>query len=109
MLPMLLWGCTKPVETGDRPPPPDTDVPPPDTDVPPDTDTDETTTTGTTGDTGGATGATGDTGAEEVIDCAALSPTPVSFQLLATPRAYHGLAFDAVGNLIGSDAGNLIA
>jgi hypothetical protein len=44
-----------------------------------------------------------------VIDCAAIPDTPTDVHLLAKPRAYHDVIFDAEGNLIGSDGYNLTA
>lgn len=97
---LLLVGCTPPDEpTGSGPTTPvDTD-PTTDSDTTIDTDT---TPTGTTGDTATtSTGTTGDTGPEVVLDCAALPAAPLARQILGAPRAYHGLAFDTIGNLIG--------
>src|SRR5688572_27859050 len=101
----IAWGCTPPEPTrGDRDPV-DTDVP--DTDLPPDTDTDTdtgatTTTTGSTGDTGGSTPGI-------VVDCAALSPVPISSRIVPGARSHHSIAFDAYGMLLGWDNSNVMA
>jgi len=75
----------------------------------------ETGTTSPTADTGttlptgstGSTASTGDTGTLPVIDCAALSPTPLSAGPVSGARAYHGIALTD-GKLYGTDGSNLI-
>jgi len=99
---------------------------------------DATTSTGATGDTGpstpsptgptadtaftstggdtrstaatGATGATADTGTSTlpVIDCAAVSPNPLSQRSVPGARGYHGLVFADDGRLVGSDGNTLL-
>ena len=88
------------------PPPPDptTPTPPP----APTTPAPVTTPTGDTSDSAVATGTTGDTGTGVVLDCAALPTEPIGSTLFPDIHAYHGLAFDDEGNLIGSRNGDII-
>ena len=73
----------------------DTDVPDTDTDVP-DTDTDPPPDTD-------------DTDVQvPVVDCSSLPQGPFPRVILPTPRGYHGLAFDQLGNLVGGDGTNLV-
>jgi hypothetical protein len=44
-----------------------------------------------------------DMGEPEMIDCSALSASPLSTTQLGMPRGYHDVAFDGQGNIIGSD------
>ncbi|MCB9674546.1 MAG: SMP-30/gluconolactonase/LRE family protein [Alphaproteobacteria bacterium] len=77
---------------------------------PTDTDTDTVPTpvhTGHTGDT--AVVHTGDTGPDvPVFDCTSLQTAPFQSRRVPGARAYHGLAFDTLGNLVGSDGSSLI-
>jgi len=71
------------------------------------------TRTGPTGTDTGASGTTADTadsattGTLPPIDCAALSPSPLSAATVPGGRGYHGLVFADDGRLVGSD-GNLV-
>ncbi|MCB9674031.1 MAG: SMP-30/gluconolactonase/LRE family protein [Alphaproteobacteria bacterium] len=68
----------------------------------PDTDTDATDTAPPT--------PTADTAPEiPVIDCTVLPGPPFDAAQLAAPRAYHGVAFDQQGRLVGSDGSNFVA
>ena len=80
----------------EEPPPTATDVP---------TDTDVDTDIVTTADT--APPVDTDPGIPE-IDCTVLPAGPFMGRQLGSPRAYHGLAFDQLGNLVGSDGNNLL-
>jgi len=62
--------------------------------------------TGTTGDTG-TTAATADTAA--VIDCSLTVPIAASSQVVTGARGYHGLVFNDLGEIVGSDGSSLIA
>ena len=62
--------------------------------------------TGTTGDTG-STAATADTAA--AIDCAVTVPVATSNRLVGGARGYHGLVFNDLGEIVGSDGNSLIA
>lgn len=82
----------------------DTDVPTA-TPPPPPTDTDVDTDVVTTADTAPPV----DTDPQvPVVDCSVPPSGPFSGRQLVTPRAYHGLAFDRLGNLVGSDGNNLL-
>ena len=45
---------------------------------------------------------------EDVIDCATAPTQPISETLITGARGYHGLAFDQLGNIVGSDGTSLI-
>ena len=102
----IVWGCKQAEPPGTDGEPSDTDStptePPPDTDIDTDTDTGAASTTGATGDTGGTT-------TEIVVDCAALSATPISTQVVPVARSHHSIAFDANGMLLGWANGNVMA
>lgn len=116
---MLLIAVLLACSGGDDPEPTDSDITEPvdsgDTAIVPVDSATETGTTSPTGDTGttlptgstGSTASTGDTGTLPVIDCAALSPTPLSAGPVSGARAYHGIAITD-GKLYGTDGSNLI-
>jgi hypothetical protein len=75
-----------------------------DTDV--DTDTDMDTDTDT--DTGSDTDTDTDTDADtDTVDCSAVPAAPLSVEELDGPIAYHDLAFDTEGFIVGADSNNL--
>ncbi|MEZ4238115.1 MAG: SMP-30/gluconolactonase/LRE family protein [Myxococcota bacterium] len=100
---VLTAGCTKDEPTDGV----HTDDPTTTTTTVPTSSTVSTTSTGETGTT--HTGDTGTTVTGEVVDCAALSASPLSAQILAGPRAHHGLAFDDLGNLLGTRNNDILA
>lgn len=108
----LIWGCSDGEGTIDDGGPTDvdpTDASPTDGVTDTDTDTDTPTDSGTTPSTTASTGDTGGTTSGVVLDCAALSPTPISSRIVPMAKAHHGLAFDAYGMLLGLSNGNVIA
>ena len=99
LLALAPVGCTKddPVDDGVADVDTDTDVDPP---------TGETGTTGPTGETG--TTPTGDTAPPEPFDCSAIPTDPIAINRISGARGYHGLAFDTLGNIFGSDGNALL-
>lgn len=60
---------------------------------------------GSGGDVGGAGG---EGGTEPKIDCSQVPDKPIMVQELKGPKAYHDVAFDELGNLIGNDNEDLL-
>ncbi len=73
-----------------------------------DTDTDADSDTDTDADTDSDTDSDSDTDVP-VFDCAKVPDEIVDISELDAPRGYHDVAFDAKGNLLGSDGKNLTA
>ncbi len=99
-----LAGCTPTtLEFNDPEDTPDTDT---DTDADTDTDTDADGDTDTDTDADTDTDTDVDTMPPVEYDCAALADFNLGDQSLRDARAYHGISFDDVGNLIGWDGRN---
>lgn len=56
----------------------------------------------------GDSGEGGDGGGEPMVDCSQVPTKPLSVEELQGPRAYHDVAFDKAGNLIGNNNGDLL-
>ncbi|MCB9674030.1 MAG: hypothetical protein H6737_02880 [Alphaproteobacteria bacterium] len=51
-----------------------------------------------------------DTGPElPVVDCTSVAVPPFDVGILEAPRAYHGIAFDSLGHLVGSDGFDIVS
>jgi len=75
----------------------------------PSTDTDPVPTLPVQGTADTATVFTGDTGPDvPLIDCTNLPTAPFPSQRIEGGRAYHGIAFDGLGNMVGSDGSSLV-
>ena len=60
------------------------------------------------GGEGGSSGEGGDGGGEPMVDCSKVPTKPLAVEELKGPRAYHDVAFDKAGNLIGNNNGDLL-
>lgn len=104
---LLLWLTAAWACSGDDASNDDTDTEPTDgvTDYATTTDTEPTDSepidSGTPDTAASETGDTGSSTSGIVVDCAALPANPTSAQIVPNARAYHGLAFDTAGNLLG--------
>lgn len=61
---------------------------------------------GSGGSGGGGNG--GSAGMQPMVDCANLPTSPLKVEELDGPRAFHDVAFDSAGNLIGANAEDLL-